>query len=43
MSAARQAAVRLAVVGLGRMGRRHAHNAAASPRFELVAVAEVGW
>ena len=31
---------RLAVVGLGRMGLRHARNAAASPRIELVAVAD---
>lgn len=33
--------VRLAVAGLGRMGLRHARNAAASPRVELVAVADV--
>jgi myo-inositol 2-dehydrogenase/D-chiro-inositol 1-dehydrogenase len=31
---------RLAVAGLGRMGLRHARNAAASPRIELVAVAD---
>lgn len=32
--------IRLAVAGLGRMGIRHAQNAAASERFELVAVAD---
>jgi myo-inositol 2-dehydrogenase/D-chiro-inositol 1-dehydrogenase len=33
--------VRLAVAGLGRMGLRHARNAAASERVELVAVADL--
>ncbi|HZV72446.1 MAG TPA: Gfo/Idh/MocA family oxidoreductase [Conexibacter sp.] len=40
MSAAAAGPIRLAITGLGRMGLRHAQNAAASERFELVAVAD---
>lgn len=41
MSAAPARTVRLAITGLGRMGYRHAQNAFASPRYELVAVADM--
>src|SRR5688500_11875796 len=34
------ASVRIAVAGLGRMGLRHARNAAAAPYIELAAVAD---
>jgi myo-inositol 2-dehydrogenase / D-chiro-inositol 1-dehydrogenase len=37
---ARPQAVRLVVAGLGQMGQRHVANAVASPRIELVAVAD---